>query len=454
MALEFQLNVVCVCGATIPCSPTRSGRRVQCPDCGDTLIVPALAVRDEATGQFRDLLSPAEFVDAYVAQKIAEKKAKLEKKALQKALESTTFESTALTSAKTTSPQTNSATVFARVSNPIARKITRCSSRKVNKYRVVNLLAKGGMGKVSLARDDEMERTVALKEIRSKFIGDASFRRRFIVEAKITGCLDHPGVAPVYSLELDERGVPFYVMRKIDGVTFEKAIAEYSRRRSPEMLKNLLRHFVAACQTLDYAHHVGVVHRDIKPSNIMIGKYDTTFVMDWGVAKKLDDSNVSDWTDAAENFVENKFDASALSPQTRNDSPVDDAMTAAHQRVGTLWYRDPDYLRTGESKPCNDVYAMGVVLYVILTGATPHKEEKISEKDAAILMRPPTPPARKVRSVPRPLSDICMKAIEKSPKDRYSSVERLADDVRRWLENEPVSATRYSFFDRLWRRYQ
>lgn len=448
--MEFQLNVVCGCGATLPCAPNRSGRRVQCPDCGETHIVPALAVRDDASGQFRDLFNPEEFVERYAAQKIAEIKSKLETTARADATES---------ASKTQKPRRDSAKVFARVPNPIARQILRRSSRKVNKYRVINTLAKGGMGKVSLARDDEMERTVALKEIRSRFVDDATFRRRFIVEAKITGCLDHPGVAPVYSLELDERGVPFYVMRKINGVTFEKAIAEYAIRRSPETLKRLLRHFIAACQTLEYAHSIGVVHRDIKPSNIMIGKYETTFVMDWGLAKKLadakDDESASSGSFNADDFSDEFQDnARESNDATFDDEAENDALTKANNRVGTPWYRDPDYLKTGESKPCNDVYAMGVVLYATLAGETPHKDEKISEKDAAILMRPPKPPTRKVRSVPRPLSDICMKAIEKSPKNRYPTVERLADDVRRWLENEPVSATRYSFFDRLWRRYQ
>ncbi len=293
------------------------------------------------------------------------------------------------------------------------------------------------MGKVSLARDVLLERTVVVKELREKYRDNPDFQRRLVVEAKISGFLDHPGIVPVYSLETDEQGRPFYVMRRVAGVTLEEAIEKYHIRREESRLKDLLRSFISACQTVDYAHSVGIVHRDIKPTNIMIGRFGATFVMDWGLAVKISD---------ADNVAAGKGESAEDDLQDEPEEEENVRLTNVNMRVGTPWYRDPVYLKTGISEPSNDVFSLGVVLYKILTNKLPWFSKTTGER-TAILLEEAVPPVE-LKS-PESLSAICMKAIEKDPANRYPNVGRLADDVRRWLENEPISVFKESFIKRI-----
>jgi serine/threonine-protein kinase len=164
------------------------------------------------------------------------------------------------------------------------------------RFRILRPHAKGGLGEVFVAEDEELHREVALKEIQNRHADNKESRSRFMVEAEITGGLEHPGIVPVYGLGTYADGRPFYAMRFIRGDSLQDAIKRYHQgepgasatgERTLE-LRKLLGRFIDVCQAIQYAHDRGVLHRDLKPGNIMLGKYGETLVVDWGLAKSLD----------------------------------------------------------------------------------------------------------------------------------------------------------------------
>lgn len=464
------INVNCRCGETFMCDPHFAGRKVRCPVCGETALVPDLMFFDVARRSFFPVFNgnarklnnydPSNDgiihdLEKYAAERTTAHEAQSELEQLSKlALEEEFSDSLSLSESSEILPsvfeqdfsssgfspeeeKTVSIPAVLRAANPLAKRSKNKDKCDVNNYRLVSQIAQGGMGKVSLARDVLLERTVVVKELREKYRDNPDFQRRLVVEAKISGFLDHPGIVPVYSLETDEQGRPFYVMRRVAGVTLEEAIEKYHIRREESRLKDLLRSFISACQTIDYAHSVGIVHRDIKPTNIMIGRFGATFVMDWGLAVKISD---------ADNDAAGKGESAEDDLQDEPEEEENVRLTNVNMRVGTPWYRDPVYLKTGISEPSNDVFSLGVVLYKILTNKLPWFSKTTGER-TAILLEEAVPPVE-LKS-PESLSAICMKAIEKDPANRYPNVGRLADDVRRWLENEPISVFKESFIKRI-----
>jgi serine/threonine protein kinase len=163
------------------------------------------------------------------------------------------------------------------------------------RFRILRPHAQGGLGAVFVALDIELHREVALKQILGKHADDPTSRARFVLEAEVTGGLEHPGIVPVYGLGKSDGGRPYYAMRFIRGDTLKEAIEHYhadaalrsdAGRRSLE-LRKLLGRFVDVCDAISYAHSRGILHRDIKPSNIIVGKFGETLVVDWGLAKPM-----------------------------------------------------------------------------------------------------------------------------------------------------------------------
>jgi serine/threonine-protein kinase len=304
--------------------------------------------------------------------------------------------------------------------------------------------ARGGIGQVWLARDCELQRNVALKEIQPCFAEREDQRARFVLEAEITGNLEHPGIVPVYSLGRSADGRPYYAMRFIQGESFSLAIKKFHEgRRAAEAetatrrpqwgveFRHLLGRFLDVCDAMDYAHSRGVIHRDLKPANIMLGKYGETLVVDWGLAKVMGKDDV---IPAAAN--------GEFEPSMAGCSVTTSGDTQPGTTIGTPPYMSPEQARGDLDNLgyTSDVYSLGATLYELLTGQVPFPGKKLNEVVEKVLKREFQPPRAVDRSIPAPLEAICLKAMEEVPERRYSSVRQLAQDLEHWLADEPVAA--------------
>jgi WD40 repeat protein/serine/threonine protein kinase len=309
--------------------------------------------------------------------------------------------------------------------------------RAGDRYRVLKEHAKGGLGIVFLAQDTELNRRVALKEIQRPYADDEESRARFLIEAEVTGNLEHPGVVPVYGLGRHQDGRPFYAMRFIKGDSLKDAIAHFHRadrdaQRDPGeralSLQKLLRRFLDVCNAIQYAHDRGILHRDLKPGNVMVGKYGETLVVDWGLAK---------FTGRPEG-VSSVLEETTLRPSGSGGTSA----TVAGRALGTPAYMSPEQAE-GQLDllgPASDVYSLGATLYCLLTGHAPVE----GRDEVAVLARVaagevPPPRSRNPR-VPRGLEAVCLKAMALRPAARYASARDLAAEIERWLADEPVTA--------------
>ncbi|NUQ64559.1 MAG: tetratricopeptide repeat protein [Pirellulales bacterium] len=317
------------------------------------------------------------------------------------------------------------------------------------RYTVLRFHARGGLGKVSLALDEELHREVAFKELLDRLADDQICRDRFICEAEITGLLEHPGVVPVYGLGRYSDGRPFYAMRFIRGDTFKEAIDRFHARSAAGAepgerileFRALLRRFIDVCNTVSYAHSRGVVHRDIKPRNVMLGKHGETLVVDWGLAKVV--GRCGDYADSSERTIHLLSGSSA-------------AVTQYGSAIGTPAYMSPEQAAGEHNRvgPASDIYSLGALLYHLLVGEKPFTDEA-KEVVLEKVCRGDFPHPRQVNpQVPRPLESVCLKAMALLPQARYSNVPALVDDLEHWLADEPVSARPDTYIEaaRRWMR--
>jgi serine/threonine-protein kinase len=297
------------------------------------------------------------------------------------------------------------------------------------RYSLVRLHARGGLGRVWLAHDPAIGRDIALKELLPERVDDPIFRARFLAEARITGQLQHPSIVPVYELSrCPEDGRAFYTMRMVRGRTLSEAVrAHHAGRGGALGLSGLLNAFVAACNTIAYAHSRGVIHRDLKGRNIILGDYGEVIVLDWGLAKVVGQP-------------EGEWPEPAVGPQPGTG----EGMTLHGQAMGTPGYMAPEQANGRHELVgrATDIYGLGAVLYEILTGRPPlgttGKPEAVRQDGEC----DPDPPRRVRAATPPALEAVCLKALARRPEDRYASATELAEDVRRWLADEPVSAWR------------
>lgn len=328
------------------------------------------------------------------------------------------------------------------VSNSQTPTCDRANLRSVGRYVVVRHLAKGGMGDVSVALDTELDREVALKEIQQRYVSDESRRSRFLLEATVTGKLEHPGIVPVYSVGQSIDGRPFYVMRLIEGKSLHAAIEEFHQdtRQSGKPtieFRQLLGRFKDACFAVEYAHSRGVLHRDIKPENIMVGNYGETLVVDWGLAKVVG------------RLEQHQHEGKRISV---DDTIAGHLPTQAGSAIGTPVFMSPEQAegKHHELTSSTDVYSLGATLYMLLTGTTPFSVAT-SGNIEVLLNQVRSGDFRKPRdlksSLPAPLESICLKAMARDPQDRYQSCREFAEDIERYLGDEPIDSHRDTMFD-------
>ena len=270
-------------------------------------------------------------------------------------------------------------------------------------YEIEGELGRGGMGVVYRARQAKLGRTVALKMLTGHYGGDEL--KRFLAEAETAARLQHTNIVHIYEVGENE-GVPFFSMEFVEG----GSLADRLRKNGPPPMREAAALVMCVARALHFAHQNGVVHRDMKPGNVLMDADGVPKVADFGIAKRLSE---------------------------------DSALTLSGAIIGTPAYMAPEQAR-GTSRhvgPAADVYALGAMLYEMLTGRPPFLPEDSEEAiTIRVMTEHPVSPAYHRPQVPRDLETICMKCIEKEPRDRYNSAAALAEDLRRFLDDEPILA--------------
>ncbi|HEV3120879.1 MAG TPA: serine/threonine-protein kinase [Isosphaeraceae bacterium] len=298
------------------------------------------------------------------------------------------------------------------------------------RYTLTRLHAKGGLGQVWLARDSNLGREVALKELRPERASDPTVWSRFLEEARITGQLEHPNIVPVHELATPSEGhQPFYTMRFVKGRTLTEAVKAYHQKlhagqAAPLDLLVLVNAFVGICNAVAYAHSRGVIHRDLKGQNVILGDFGEVVVLDWGLAKQVDRPEET------------------LTPPVSVKHEGDWSGTIAGQALGTPVYMAPEQAegRLEQIDQRTDVYGLGAVLYEVIAGQPPFAGDSTQEVLRRVCQEEPARPRQHNPQAPAALEAVCLKALAKRPEGRYSTASELARDVQRWLADEPVSA--------------
>jgi len=281
----------------------------------------------------------------------------------------------------------------------------------------------GGMGEVLLARDPVFDRDVAIKRLRSPNPPEATVRR-FLREAKIQARLDHPAIVPVHTLGHDTQGQPYFTMKRLKGTTLAAHIKKGNKTQ-----QELLRAFVDVCLAMDFAHERGVVHRDLKPGNIMLGNYGEVYVIDWGVARVLDEK------DSVVSTTTNDVDWAAIG-DSQADMTQAPAMTQAGTLLGTPGYMAPEQVDgANEVGPPADIYSLGATLFEILSGETLHPRGSGAIMSTLGEYDPHPAHRTKDRHIPPELDELTTKALSPEAGDRPTARE-LADGIQRYLDGD------------------
>lgn len=309
------------------------------------------------------------------------------------------------------------------------------------RYVDLGPIGTGGMGEVRRVRDVTFNRTLAMKTIHARLVDKSAAVGRFVEEAQATGQLQHPGIVPIHDLGTLPDGRVWFTMREVRGRTLADVVREVhaaaTERWNPGAtgftFRRLVASFMQACHAVAYAHERGVVHRDLKPENVMIGAHGEVVVLDWGLAKLVGRQEHA--------FAPESTGELRLAELASAEGSVVTARSSAHAtRVGTVAgtpaYMAPEQAR-GEVDRLDaraDVYALGALLYEILSGRPPYEGSPHAIL-AAVLEGPPLPPDRTGRPpLPEELVAACERAMARDPGDRFSSALALAAEVEAWLD--------------------
>lgn len=314
------------------------------------------------------------------------------------------------------------------------------------RYRILEEIGRGGMGIVYRAWDRELDRELAMKVMRPQSgTWDERTRQRlherFLQEARITGWLDHPGIVTINELGITNTGDLFFVMRLVKGESLRSIFRHVHESRRGWTRNRALSVIVGVCQTMSHAHHRGIIHRDLKPGNIMVGEFGESYVVDWGLARCPDRGEIerlhspfaSQGRDTETDGIESAPSESAL-------------MTTEGQSVGTPAFMSPEQAR-GDHEcvgPASDIYAIGAMLYQLLSGTAPYSELPAGVTARQILAHvaasKPKPLSELGRPLPPELAAICERAMAPAPEQRYPDMVALALDLRAYLDGGVVTA--------------
>ncbi|MCO8120266.1 serine/threonine protein kinase [Stieleria sp. TO1_6] len=283
--------------------------------------------------------------------------------------------------------------------------------QEIGSYKIESEIARGGMGVVYRARQSGLQRPVAIKLISNGVLASEEERKRFRREAESAAQLDHPGIISIHEIG-SWNGHEYFSMTLVEGPTLQKHVDDLSL--TDAQIAALVRD---VAQAVAYAHRAGIVHRDLKPENILINAAGRPLVADFGLAK---------W------HREGKM------------------LTRTGQVLGTPNYMSPEQAagRT-DTGTTSDVYAMGAILYALLTGVPPHSGDSPAEVLRSVLQDEPCPPRSYRPDISRELENVCLKAIRYEPDCRYESADSLADDLDRFIAGETVQAAGSGLIERV-----